>query len=125
MSAAPVHGVTVPRLVLVSGRTGEFSLRNAPQDGNAGVAQNVLDHNFSEARGVVVKVEPVVLFVDAESLQPIRIGEVAERAVLLGLELVLEFVCDGHECHGGDYNILGERTQVPASTAITILHAGA
>jgi len=68
MRRQSVHGVGVPRLVLSSGRTGEFSFRNAAQDGNAGVSQNVLDHNFPEARGVVVKVQTVVFFVDAESL---------------------------------------------------------
>ena len=74
---------------------------DAPKNRDARFAQNVFNDAFAEARSVIVKVKQVRLFVKAELLQAVCIRKLAERAKLVGLEPVLQFVRNGHECHAG------------------------
>jgi hypothetical protein len=76
-------------------------LGEATEDGDASAAENFLDDGFLEAGGVVVEVEKIGIFVEAEFLDAVGIGELAESAVLVGGEGVLEFVGDGHVGHAG------------------------
>jgi len=89
---------------------------NATKDGYSRPTQNVFDDGLAEARSVVVKHETVCLLVVAEFVQTVGIREFAERAELRWIEPVLQFVCDGHECHARNYNTqlrrMAERTAI-------------
>jgi hypothetical protein len=78
---------------------------DASEDGNAGGAEDVFDDGFAETRGIIIEMEEIGFFVDAEFLEAVGIGEVAEGAELFRAERTLEFVGDGHECHAGKYSI--------------------
>src|SRR5580658_1521029 len=66
--------------------------------------QNVLDHRILEARGVVVEVESIRLFVEAKGLEPVGVYKSAELSELFGFESVLQLVRGGHVCHGRKYS---------------------
>lgn len=68
---------------------------------NARLAQHVLDNRFAQAGCVVIKVEIIRFFVEAEALQTVRIREPPKRAVLLSGQRLLQLVRYGHECHSG------------------------
>src|SRR5271167_4792467 len=65
---------------------------NPAQHRNAGLAQDVLDHVFAQARRVVVEMQQIRFLVEAEPLQPIGVRKLAEGAKLLGLQAILQFV---------------------------------
>jgi hypothetical protein len=65
----------------------------------------VFDDRFAEARGVVIKVKTVGVFIVAEFVEAVRIGELAESAELRGVQAALQFVGDGHQCHVLHYSI--------------------
>jgi hypothetical protein len=77
---------------------------DAADHGDSRFAQNVFHDGIIEARGVVVQLQPIRLFVEAESLQPVRVYKSTELSKLFGLESVLYLVCGGHVCHGGKYS---------------------
>ena len=87
-------------------------LGNPPQNGDSRIAQDVLDHDLLQARGVVIEVEMIRLLVVAESLQSVGVGEFPERPEIVRLEPVLQFVAYGHECHERQYNIGGKRESI-------------
>jgi hypothetical protein len=89
---------------------------NATKDGYSRPTQNVFDDGLAEARSVVVKHETVCSLVVAEFVQTVSIREFAECAELRWIEPVLEFVCDGHECHARNYNT--QLRRMAARTAI-------
>lgn len=74
--------------------------RNAAQDRDSRLSEDVLDHGFRQTRGVVIELQAIGLFIEAEFLESVRVRELAERAELLRLEPALELVGHGHECHG-------------------------
>ena len=65
----------------------------------------MFDDRFRQPRRIVVKVQVVRFFVEAEPLQTVGIREIAERTILLGCERLLQFVSYGHECHVRNYTI--------------------
>ena len=73
-------------------------------DGDAGLAEDVGDLGFAQARGVVFEGEVVLLLVDVEAAQAVGVGEFAEALELFVAERRVEFVGDFEECHGGDYS---------------------
>jgi hypothetical protein len=83
------------------------SRRDAAQNRNACFAQNVFDDRLFQARGVVIEVEVIRFFVEAKALEPVGVREIAEGAILLCLERVLELVGYGHECHSRNCSISG------------------
>ena len=78
---------------------------DATKDGYLRLTQNVFDDGLAQARSVVIKHETVCLLIVVEFVQTVGVREFAERAKLRGIEPVLEFVGDGHECHAGNYTI--------------------
>lgn len=48
----------------------------------------------------------IFFFIQAETLQSVRVCELAKRTELFGLKRVLQFVGYGHVSHGRDYNKL-------------------
>jgi len=73
-------------------------------DSNAGLPQHVRHLGLAQPRGVVFKGQPVLLFVNLETTQPIGIRELAEAIHLLEAERRLQFVRDFEECHARDYS---------------------
>lgn len=69
------------------------------------MAQDVLDHVFPQPRGIVIEMQDVGFLIDAKSLQAVGIRKHAEGAKLLRVQLVLQFVTHGHECHKRQYSI--------------------
>ena len=80
-------------------------------DGDAGLAKNVRDLSFAEARGVVFEGEVVLLLVDAEAAEAVGVGKVAEAGELFEAERGLQFVCDFEECHRRKYKGKGWRSE--------------
>ncbi len=66
------------------------------QNGDSCLAQNTLDHVVGQARCVVVKMEEIFFLVIAEFLKAVSVGELAERAKMLRLESLLQFVGGSH-----------------------------
>ena len=73
--------------------------RDAAEHRDARLSQDVLDNRFTQPRSVVIELQAVGCLIEAEFLQPVGIGELAERAELLRLEPALKLVRHGHECH--------------------------
>jgi hypothetical protein len=87
----------------------QFSFWNAPQYGDPRPPEYILNHDFFQPGRIIVEMQAVGFFIDAKTLQSVGVGELAERAILLGPQLVLQFIGDGHECHASDYSIAVER----------------
>src|SRR5271168_2457535 len=81
-----------------------LSGRELAQYRNSCISQDMLDDGFFQARGVVVEVKVVRLFVEAILLEAVGVGEAAEGAKIVGAERVLKFVGNGHERHARDYS---------------------
>lgn len=77
------------------------SLRQAAKNRDSRGAEYIFDDRLFEAGGVVIEVKEVGVFVEAEFLDAVGIGELSERAILLGCERALQFVSDGHVGHAG------------------------
>ena len=73
------------------------------RDGDAGLAQNVRDLGFPEARRVIFEGELILRFVHAEAAQAVGIREFAEAAELFEAQRSLQFVGDFEECHASKY----------------------
>ena len=74
-------------------------------DGDAGLAEDVGDLGFAQARGVVFEGEVVLLLVDVEAAQAVGVGEFAEAAELFEAQRGLQFVSDFEECHRRKYKV--------------------
>jgi len=81
-------------------------------DGDAGLAENVRDLGFAQARSVVLEGEMVLLLIDTEAAEAIGVGEFAEAAQLLEAQRGLQFVGDFEECHRGKYKGKGCRNEM-------------
>jgi hypothetical protein len=79
------------------------SRRDAAKDWNARAAQDIFDYKLFQARRIVIEMQEILVFLEAEALQAVGICELAERAELLGLQCMLQFVGHGHVSHGRDY----------------------
>jgi len=66
------------------------------QNGDSCLAQNALDHVVCQSRCVIVKMEEIFFLVIAEFLKTVGVGELAQRAKVLGLQSFLQFVGSGH-----------------------------
>ena len=75
------------------------------RDGDAGLAEDVCDLRFTQARGVILECELILLFVDAEAAQAISVGEFAQPAKLFEAQRGLQFIGDFEECHEGKYMV--------------------
>jgi hypothetical protein len=72
-------------------------------NGDAGLAEDVGDLGFVEARGVVFEGELVFLFVDVKAPEAIGVGEFAEAAELFEAQRRLQLVGDFKKCHKRKY----------------------
>jgi hypothetical protein len=77
-------------------------------DGDGGLAEDMSDLGFVEARGVVLEGKVFLGFVEAEAAQAVSIGKVAEALELVLGKRGLQFVSDFDECHAGDYTSGGK-----------------
>jgi hypothetical protein len=70
------------------------------EDWYASFSQDVLYDRILESRSVVIKVQEILILLQAEALQAVGIGKLAQDAELLRLEGSLKFVRRCHEGHG-------------------------
>ena len=73
-------------------------------DSDTGLSERVRDLCLTQARGVVLESEMLVLFIDAEAAQAVGVGEFTEAAELFKAQRRLQLVRDFEQCHGSDYN---------------------
>src|SRR5215472_12437479 len=62
---------------------GRVGGRNQPQHRDACLAQHVLDYRIPQARSVILEMQVVRLFVEAEALEAIGVRKSAESTILL------------------------------------------
>lgn len=84
-------------------------------DGDGGLAEDVLDLCFAQARSVVLKGEMLLGFVKAESPQTVGIGKFAEAAELVFRQRGLQFVGYVHERHAGIIPATANWVPLPSS----------
>ena len=88
-----------------SPRGRRLGIFDAAKNRDSGLPQDVFDDGFAEARSVVIEHEPVRFFIVTKLVEAVGIGEFAQGSKLLGIEAILKFVGDGHECHAANYSI--------------------
>lgn len=106
---AAISGYPLPIANVHSGKLGLsrtagdwVSLINFSRYGNIQVMQHVRHFCVAQARGVILEGQ-MILVVDSEASQTIRVCKCSERAQLCFREGPLQFVGCFHECHGGHY----------------------
>jgi hypothetical protein len=105
-SERPYGRRSAPQIASVSGffMLAGSGWRDAAKNWDARAAQDIFDYEFFETRGIVIEMQQIFVFLEAEALQAVGICELAEGAELLGLQRMLQFVGHRHVSHGCNYS---------------------